>query len=171
MTPERRPVEGSEPGTEELHNSMLRVASNLNSAITRGEAHKEFKKLKSQYPELPRSPELMCRMLDLMETYRIQLSVRRYIHGVFERASLRFGQGLALLRERDFPLGGALLLKLKDSERHFRQRVADREGRGIAGGLGIGGRSSRRRDALFEEHFRRVHVGTMVLDLFLESRE
>ena len=73
---------------------MIRVASNLNSAITRGEAHKEFKKLKSQHPELPRSPALLCRMLDLMETYRIQLSVRRYIHGVFERASLRFPQEL-----------------------------------------------------------------------------
>ena len=49
----------------------LRLCSALSSMITRTEAHKELRQLKADYPELCSDPELMCRVLDMMETHRM----------------------------------------------------------------------------------------------------
>ena len=39
--------------------------------ITRTEAHKELRQLKAAHPELCSDAVLMCRVLDMMETYRM----------------------------------------------------------------------------------------------------
>ena len=37
-----------------------------------------------------KEPKLLCRIYDMMETYRMKLSVRRYLHGIFEKAVYRY---------------------------------------------------------------------------------
>jgi hypothetical protein len=57
----------------------LELFSNFSSAITRTDAHKDFKVLKTAHPELVGDPRLLARVLDMMETYPMTLGVRRYL--------------------------------------------------------------------------------------------
>ncbi len=49
----------------------LRLISSLTIAITRPEAHTALRKLRSEHPELCGDPKLMCRVMDMMQTYQM----------------------------------------------------------------------------------------------------
>ena len=49
----------------------LRLISSLTVAITRPEAHTALRKLRSEHPELCGDAKLMCRVMDMMQTYQM----------------------------------------------------------------------------------------------------
>jgi hypothetical protein len=58
----------------------LRLFSSLPMTLL-SYAYPDFKVLKTRHPELASNPQLLSKVLDMMETYQMPLSVRRYLLG------------------------------------------------------------------------------------------
>lgn len=77
------------PAEPEYIAKALGLFSSLSSPITRADAYKDFKSLKTKSPELTSDPRLLSKVLDMMETYQMSLSVRRYLLGDLWRVAQR----------------------------------------------------------------------------------
>ena len=77
------------PAEPEYIAKALGLFSSLSSPITRSDAYKDFKSLKTKSPELTSDPRLLSKVLDMMETYQMSLSVRRYLLGDLWRVAQR----------------------------------------------------------------------------------
>ena len=64
---------------EQLIAKAMALFSSLSSPITRADAHNNFKDLTKAHPDMTNNPKLLARVLDMLETYLMPLSVRRYL--------------------------------------------------------------------------------------------